>query len=727
MADKSGGNRIAAAAALADFAGLLGKAVVSGIAAGVLLALVTLGLATTANAQSKPNDAKTGTLLFRAGEGAFAPAPKVETEVTIHVTGIVARTRVAQTFHNPGAEFVEGVYVFPLPENAAVDRLWLRIGERVIEGQVKEKDAARRAYAAAKREGKKAALVEQQRPNLFTNAVANIGPGEFVRVQIEYQQTLTLDNGEYRLRFPLATTPRYEPAAGSEGDASLHPAQEPGAVPGFRKTGGVPDLPAEAVLHPDYAPAGCGAVNPVAIGVVVDFGVPLAKAASSYHDAWIEQESATRTVLYLQREQEEADRDFELVWSPGGGAAPQAAVFTETIGGTDYTLLMVMPPQPTAAEKAAIAPLPRETVFVIDTSGSMQGTSIRQAKESLLRGLATLTARDRFNVVEFNSATRPLWPDALPATEPNLRFARDWVSRLRADGGTEMAGALSFALDGRDTPGYLRQVIFMTDGAVGNEDQLFRLIASRLGATRLFTVGIGSAPNSHFMAKAAQFGRGTFTYIGDLREVEEKMSALFAKIESPVLKDVAIRWPDGTPVETFPARVPDLYLGEPIVVAAAHSPHPGTIVVSGLRGTEPWSVALTPSPSGEPTGVGALWARAKIAVLMDELRLGADEALVRPAVVKVALEHHLVSRYTSLVAVDVTPTAPGGETKSSLVKVSAPLAAAAGELPQTDTAFTLQLLLGLLALAAAGVVALVGRFIPAGGAQAPAREAEGVR
>jgi Ca-activated chloride channel family protein len=259
-------------------------------------------------------------------------------------------------------------------------------------------------------------------------------------------------------------------------------------------------------------------------------------------------------------------------------------------------------------------------------------------------------------------------------------------------------------------------VIFMTDGAVGNEDPLFKLIAQRLGATRLFTVGIGSAPNSHFMTKAAQFGRGTFTYIGDLREVQEKMAGLFARIESPVLKDVSIRWPDGTPVETFPPRVPDLYLGEPVVVAASHASSRGTIVVSGLRGNEPWSVALTPSPSPETTGVGALWARAKIASLMDELRLGADEAVIRPAVVKVALEHHLVSRYTSLVAVDVTPTAPPGDSRTALVKASAPHGMVAGQLPQTDTEATLQILLGLLALAAAGGVALVGRFTPAGGA-----------
>ncbi|MBL0141720.1 MAG: marine proteobacterial sortase target protein [Betaproteobacteria bacterium] len=714
MTNRAGGHR-GGEAALADFIELLAKAILFGIVASCVLALLALGLATTASAQAKPNDAKTGTLLFRAGtEGAFVPAPKVETDVTIHVTGIVARTRVAQTFHNPGTDWVEGVYVFPLPEDAAVDRLWLRIGERVIEGQVKEKEEARRAYAEARREGRKAALVEQQRPNLFTNAVANIGPGEYVRVLIEYQQTLAFENGEYRLRFPLAITPRYEPAGAAIPD-------EPRTVEPLTvaAAGAIPsDAEIDPVLHPDYAPAGCGGVNPVAIGVVIDSGVALAKVTSSYHDAWVEKESGTRTVVYLQKEQEEADRDFELVWAPQVGSAPEAAVFTESRNGVDYTLLMVMPPQPTAAEKAAIAPMPRETIFIIDTSGSMQGLSMQQAKEALLTGLATLTPRDRFNVAEFNSVTRPMWPDALPATQDNVKYARAWVSKLRADGGTEMAGALTFALNGRDNPGYLRQVVFMTDGAVGNEDQLFKLIAQRLGSTRLFTVGIGAAPNSHFMAKAAQFGRGTFTYIGDLREVQEKMTKLFAKIESPVLKDVSIRWPDGTPVETFPARIPDLYLGEPIVVAAAHPALKGTIVVSGMRANLPWSVALTPLPGSEPTGVGALWARARIASLMDELRMGADEALIRPAVVKVALEHHLVSRYTSLIAVDVTPTAPGGEKRTALVKASMPRATAAGELPQTDTESTLQIVLGLLALAAAGTIALVGRFVPAGGVRA---------
>jgi len=467
---------------------------------------------------------------------------------------------------------------------------------------------------------------------------------------------------------------------------------------------------AEALLQPAFATQSGSLVNPVDIAVAIDAGAPLAQIASTYHDARIEKADDGRVVVSLAKDQEEADHDFELTWAVAPGTEPRAALFTETLAGKDYALLMVVPPAPNATEKAALDRVPRETILIVDTSGSMQGTSLTQAKAALSQAFDRLTERDRFNVIEFNSVTRPLWQAALPATAANVSAAREWVAKLEADGGTEMAPALTFALDGADTPGYLRQVVFMTDGGVGNEDELLKLIAQRLGRSRLFTVGIGSAPNSHFMTKAAQFGRGTFTYIGDVREVREKMARLLEKIEAPVLQDVAIRWTDGTPVETFPERVPDLYLGEPVVVTASAPSLSGTVIVSGMRGNEPWSVALTPSPSSQASGVGALWARAKIAALMDAIRRGEDAAPLRTQVVGVAMTHHLVSAYTSLVAVDVTPTAPGAS-KAALVKASLPrgFGGPGQAIPQTDTPATLQFLLGLLALAAAAIVALVGR------------------
>jgi len=692
--DGKGGRRITYEQ-LGDFMDLACKAFMGGVAAALLFAMAALVL-TISSAQAATvslNDPKTGALLFRTGTaGQYELAPKVETDVAIQVSGLVARTRVTQLFHNPGGEYVEGIYVFPLPEKAAVDQLKMQIGERAIECVIQEKEEARKTYEKAKTEGRKAALVEQQRPNLFTNSVAHIGPNEMVRITIEYQQTLAYENGEYRLRFPLAVTPRYIPKSGD-------PARE-----------GMPDEPKamEAVFiqHPGYVPVCDDTVNPVDIAVIIDAGVPLGRVESSYHDTVIEKRSGESVMVSLVKDQEEADRDFELVWSVVPGSAPQAALFTENVAGADYALLMVTPPQPTASEKALLDRFARETILIVDTSGSMAGVSIEQAKSALLYALGTFSPKDRFNVVEFNSIMRPLFADALPATAENLKAATQWVKALRATGGTEMAPALTFALNGRDTPGYLRQVIFMTDGGVGNEDELFRLIAQRLGSTRLFTIGIGSAPNSHFMTKAAQFGRGTFTYIGDVREVESKMAGLFAKIEAPVLKDVQVRWSDGSAVETFPARVPDLYLGEPIVVSTAvNRTAARTIVVSGMRGNQPWSVALTPSADSSASGVGALWARAKIATLMDALRADGNASDIRAQVVKVALEHHLVSAYTSLVAVDVTPTNVDGKLRKALVKANLPKGMEVGQIPQTGTSAALQLLVGLLALGAAALFA----------------------
>jgi Ca-activated chloride channel family protein len=643
------------------------------------------------------NDAKTGTLLLRTG-GELQPAPTVSTEVAIEVSGVIARTRVTQVFHNPGAEHVEGIYVFPLPEKAAVDRLWMRIGERVVVGEVREKEEARRTYEAARAQGRKAALVEQQRPNLFTNSVAHIGAGDRIEVRIEYQQVLGYDNGEYRLRFPLAVTPRYVPM----GAAADPMPDEPKAAEAREEI---------ALLHPAYRKRASGLTNPVDIAVVIDAGVPLGHVQSSYHDTLTEKDAGGRTFVMLAREQEEADRDFELVWRLSAGATPAAALFTHRGAQADYALVMVTPPQPGAAEVAAFQRLPREILLVIDTSGSMEGASIQQARLALEHALGTLTPRDRFNVVEFNSETRPLFADAMPATRGNVQEALRWVRALRARGGTNMLPALTFALDGRDTPGYLRQVVFVTDGAVASEDQLFRVISERLGSSRLFTVGIGAAPNSHFMTRAAQFGRGTFTHIGDVHEVTEKMSRLFEKIEAPVLRDVSIRFADGSPVETFPPRVPDLYLGEPVLVAAAAPAPLGTMIVSGTLGNQPWSVALTPEASRSSAGVGALWARFKIASHMDELARGAELSEIRPRVVKVALEHHLVSAYTSLVAVDVTPTAPAKEPRAALVAASMPYGSV--QLPQTATPATLQLLLGALSLLLAGSCGVAGRRLGA--------------
>ncbi|MDP3598966.1 MAG: VWA domain-containing protein, partial [Nitrospirota bacterium] len=367
--------------------------------------------------------------------------------------------------------------------------------------------------------------------------------------------------------------------------------------------------------------------------------------------------------------------------------------------------MLVMPPA--RVEKETVG-LPRETIFIIDTSGSMSGTSIEQARAALLMALPRLTSRDTFNVIEFNSIVHALFPAPQPVTTTTMRKAMRFVDRLAANGGTEMLPALTQALKAPADENRIQQVIFLTDGQVGNDTELFELIRQRLGPRRLFTVGIGSAPNSHFMRKASEFGRGTFTHIGNVNEVKDKMDALFRKLEHPVLTEIRLAGTGLDHAELFPSRIPDLYDGEPIVVAIKTSSLPDEVTIQGKEGATPWKATLTLTQSQSRDGLSVYWARQKIAALMDHERSGQADATLRQAVLDVALPHHLVSKYSSLIAVDVTPVRPldksliGHAMKTNLPDGQDSQAMLG--LPKTGTNGQIQLLFGLLLLAAAGLL-----------------------
>ena len=671
-----------------DVARLAAEAFAVGLIVSLALALAIFIVSTQAEAAESNAGPGQGTLMLQSADGvAPVAAPLLFTDVDIVVSGMTARTTVTQRFSNPTTEWREGVYVFPLPEKAAVDHLEMKIGQRRIEGQIRECGEARAAYEQAKTEGRKATLVEQERPNVFTTSVAHIGPGEDVTVTIEYQETLRYDTGAFRLRFPMVVTPRYIPG-------SIAVEGEPGTGFGVN-TDQVPD--AERITPPVVHPDG-GFINPVTISIALNAGFALAKIDSPYHRIDVSESADHRYAITLANGPVPANRDFELVWTPDVAAAPGAAVFTEHKDGKTYALAMIVPPAPAAGSAAPRSP--REAVFIIDTSGSMEGTSIRQAKQALQMALDRLSPGDRFNVIEFNSVTKALFGAPVPVDHNTIAKARTFVAALRARGGTEMKPALEAALTDDAAPGFVRQVVFLTDGAVGNEGELIQLIRARLSDRRLFTIGIGSAPNSFFLTKAAQYGRGTFTFIGDVREVAEKMGALFTKLESPVLTDISIAWPGKT--EVWPREPGDLYAGEPIVVVAQTDAPDGSVTITGMRAGVPWSARVPLSAGAFEPGIGVLWARAKIEALTDALRGGESEMDVRKAVIEVALAHHLVSTYTSLVAIDVTPTAPPGTASGkSALPTNLPEGASFEAIfggAQTATPATLHLLLGLVTL-----------------------------
>ncbi len=607
--------------------------------------LLSMRPALAEDGEPTPGAMQSGSLLMRMSEG-YVTATLLNTDVNIVVNGLVARVSVAQEFENSGQEWVEGVYVFPLPDEAAVDQMRLYIGDRFIEGEIREKEQARKEYEQAKSEGKKTSLVEQQRANLFTTSIANIAPGEKVIIEIEYLENLTYDAGMFSLRYPMTLTPRYIPGQG---------------LPDRKGSGWSADttlVDDASLITPPMVTASRS--HRVSLQATVNAGMPLEIIASRYHPVNVSEANGEYRVS-LAGGRAPMDHDFELLWRPVPSATPRAMAFSETINGEPHYLLMVVPPE---SDLVSDATMPREMIFIIDTSGSMHGVSLAQAKQALLRALQTLRPGDRFNVIEFNSYTTPLFPASVTADVANLDEAKTFVRDLESNGGTEMHSALSFALRTPPSESFLRQIIFITDGSVGNEEGLFQLIDSKLKGARLFTVGIGSAPNSWFMRKAAETGRGTFTVISALHEVGEKMDRLFQKLENPQVTDIEVQWPSGVVIDSYPRIVPDLYLGEPIVVKARASGEfrAGDVVrIAGNSVGGAWSNELALADQSPSAGVAALWARARIDDLLDELRRGADESEVRPVAVETALTHHLVSKYTSLVAVDKTPVRPAGD------------------------------------------------------------------
>jgi Ca-activated chloride channel family protein len=634
-----------------------------------------------------------GSLLIATGTpGRYREVPVQGTEVEITVRGMVVEAVVEQRFENLSGEWLEGVYVFPLPQGAAVHAMRLVVGEREIEGEIQERESARKVYQQARTQGKMASLVEQERPNIFTTSVANIGPGESVAARIAYQEILEYDSGRFELRFPMVVGPRYIPGG-------LVEAASAGTGWAF-DTDRVSDASriTPPVLHPDE-----GRINPVKLSVTLDAGMPLERLICPSHPAQISAEKDG--VRHIVLDGAFADRDFVLEWVPTRGREPRAAVFTEEHDGAFYVLAMVMPP---ADEFVESVRLPRETVFVIDSSGSMGGASILQAKQALLMAIDQLQPEDFFNVIEFESSFTELWPESRPAMPAALSEARMWVERLDANGGTEMMGPLLAALEDRAESTPLRQIVFITDGCVGNEDALFAAIDTGLGRSRLFTVGIGSAPNSHFMERTASLGRGSFTHIGTPSEVSLRMGELFVKLENPVLTDIELVWPDPD-AETWPERVPDLYAGEPVVVTARLATVHGDLEASGVRAHEAWRTGVKLSVSRESAGINRLWAGRKIAALMEDRMRGVPEDEVRRQVLEVALAHHLVSKYTSLVAVDVTPTRPeDAALKSGAVPTNLPAGwqyeKVFGQLPKGATPGRFHLLTALLALALAAAL-----------------------
>ena len=624
------------------------------------------------------NEVKSGAIIYTLSDQSTLTQVALDTKVQMDITGTMNRVKLSQTFTNPSNDWVEGVYVFPLPANSAVDHLDMIIGERIIQGQIKERKAAKKIYNQAKKAGKKTTLIEQQRPNIFTTKVANIGPGETITIAIEYQQAVHIDNDKFSIRFPMVVGERYIPGKKISTQKNT--------------LGNTPNTHRVKDASKITSPADINADRPVAISINLKAGFNTQTIDSPYHQIDIVETDPLTKHISLKNTQ--ANRDFELTWQAHKSLTPALALFTQQKGDDHYLMLMATPP---ADEVFKQTNTPREVIFIIDSSGSMMGSSMDQATKALVQTINRLKPTDRFNIIDFDDEFETLFDTAIPAIDMNKRHGIRFSKYLAASGGTEPLEAIKFALSSRDEDSqkYLRQVVFLTDGQVGNEEELFRTVQQNIDDDRFFTIGIGSAPNDYLMTKMAEIGKGTFTYIGDIDEVEVKMSELFQKLESPAMTDININFPMDINAEQALGSITDLYKGETITAVYKLNAIPNKLTISGNTANGVFTKEVEINASNNTNGINVLWARRKIEQMMGEYQSQyrrIDRDKVQADITSLALNHHLISKFTSLVAVDITPSKPGNKplvTQSIAKKMKA---------AKTATNSTLWMLIGLIAM-----------------------------
>jgi Ca-activated chloride channel family protein len=587
-------------------------------------------------------------------EGKQVPLPLKHTDVRATVSGYIGAVEVVQQFHNPYSGKIEAVYVFPLPHNAAVNEFLMVIGERRIRGIIRERKEAEQIYQEAKQQGYVASLLTEERPNVFTQSVANIEPGREIDVTIRYLHTLDYHDGWYEFVFPMVVGPRFNPPGLSDGIGAA--ARGQAGVSGQR-------------TEVQYLKPGERSGHDIALHVDVDAGVVIEDFQCRTHDVTHESPSPHQLALTLQSHDTLPNRDFVLRYRVAGERI-KSSLLTHRDARGGYFTLMLYPP----AELANLSRQPLELVFVLDCSGSMSGVPLAQAKAAVERGLRLVRPGDSFQLINFSMSASQLGHAPLEATPENVQRGLHYLRSLNAEGGTMLIEGIKAALDFPHDPQRLRFVCFLTDGYIGNEAEILGAVHERLGAARIFSFGVGSAVNRYLLEHMAKTGRGAVAYLGTRDDGAKVMENFFERISHPGLTDVAVDWGSLQVSEVFPRAIPDLFVGRPVILTGRFQGDAnGPIRVSGNVAGEPVELAVPAGPgdaNATHPGLPSIWARMKIAALAAESTYAPNVEL--PEQIKqVALDYGLMSAFTAFVAVDSTRRTEG--TEGTTVPVAVPV------------------------------------------------------
>ena len=599
-----------------------------------------------------------GALVTKVGKRQV-PIPLKHTSVQANISAYISSVDVTQQFHNPFNEKIEAVYVFPLPQNAAVNDFVMTVGERKIRGIIREREEAERIYQAAKQAGHVASLLTQERPNIFTQKVANIEPGKQIDVTITYFNTLKFEDGSFEFVFPMVVGPRFNPPSSPDPIAAV-PSDD-------QKTAGK----AIRYLRPDERSS-----HDIDLTVNIDAGVSIESIDCDSHKIVVQQTEKAQATVKLAKEDRIPNKDFVLRYKVAG-EKPKVAMLTHEDQAGKYFTMMIVPP---AEKKGKDQPRqPMEMVFVFDVSGSMSGFPIEESKKAALRVLDKLDSQDSVQVVVFSNDADKFSTKPIPATIANKQKARQFIEDLNGGGGTMMAAGMKAALPVGEAPDLekSRYVMFLTDGYIGNEAEILKLVDERLGQSRVFSFGVGSSVNRYLMMRMAKLGQGVASFVGNGEDSDEVVDRFWNRVSRSPLTNVAIDW-DGLDVsEVYPARLPDLFAGSPIVVTGKFTQSvKANVRIEGTRGGERVATTVAVDPSAKESkhqAIAAIWARSYLMELHETMVVEGDNSgELKQAMLDTALNYKLMSQLTAFVAVDSAAVTEGAQGTTVHVAVPVP-------------------------------------------------------
>ncbi|MBV9957751.1 MAG: VWA domain-containing protein [Acidobacteria bacterium] len=634
----------------------------------LLLAMCAVGLLAFGRsrvarpAQEETKAASSGALevIDRNGKS-LGLCPLKHTEVKAEISGFLSRVVVKQEFENPFKEKIEAVYTFPLPQAAAVDDMTMRVGERTVRGRILRREQAQAVYEAARNNGQVASLLDQERPNIFTQSVANIMPGEKVTIEISYVETLKYEDGSYEFVFPMVVGPRYNP----------------GAPTGKQGGGFSPDttrVPDASRITPTPAPEGTRAGHDISLEINLDAGVPVDQIKAATHEIEIEKPTGSRARITLKDRETIPNKDFILKYQVAGQKV-QDALLTHSAGNGGFFTFILQPPDRVTAEDV----MPKELVFVLDTSGSMEGFPLDKAKETMKLALDNLYPQDTFNLITFAGDTAILFPQPVPATKENLQKAQKFLETREGGGGTEMMKAIKAALDPSDAQDHVRIVCFMTDGYIGNDMEVIGEVQKHPNA-RVFSFGIGSSVNRFLLDKMAEEGRGEVEYVGLNDDGSAAARRFHERVRNPLLTDISVDWNGLAVADVYPKRIPDLFGAKPVVLTGRYTGSgKGTIKLKGMMSGREFTREIPvdfPSNETRHDVLASLWARTRIDDLMSQdwngIQQGTAKPEVQETITQLGLEYRLMTQFTSFVAVEEMTVTDGGVPRRIDVPVELP-------------------------------------------------------